>query len=47
MAERNAEKTWKPMAWAVYDGDVTVVKTLRSLLRWKTTTCWMNRSGEG
>ena len=43
-AEKNVERVSKTMAWATYDGDVLVVKALRSLLRWRTTTWWRNRS---
>ena len=34
VAEKNAEKVWKTVAWAIYDGDVLVMKALRSILRW-------------
>ena len=44
MAERNAEKVWKTMAWATSDGDVPVVKALRSILRWRTPTWWRDSS---
>ena len=47
MAEKNAEKVWKTMAWATYDGDVLVVKALRSILRWRSPTWWPNRSASG
>ena len=43
-AEKNVERVSKTMAWATYDGDVLVVKALRSLLRWRTTTWKRNRS---
>ena len=28
MTEKNAEKVWKTMAWATYDGDVPVIMPL-------------------
>ena len=44
MVDKNVEKVWKAVAWANYDGDVPVVKALRSILRWRTTTWWRKRS---
>ena len=44
MDEKNAWKVWTTMAWATYDGDVPVMIALRSILRWRTTTWWWNRS---
>ena len=33
MAETNAKKVWKTMTWAIYEGDVPVLKAPRSILR--------------
>ena len=30
--------------WAICDGDVCIVKALRSILGWRTTTWWRRRS---
>ena len=38
MTEHDAEKVWITMAFATYDGDVPLMKALRSSLRWRTTT---------
>ena len=46
MAEKNAEKIWKTMTWATYD-EVPVMRALRSILGWRTTTRWRNRNGWG
>ena len=37
MVEKNAGKVWPTMAWATYDGDVLLMKALRSILGWRTT----------
>ena len=44
MAEKNVEKIW---TWAVYDGEVPVLRALRPFLGWRTTTWWRNRSALG
>ena len=44
MAEKNAEKVSETVARATDDGDIPVMKALRSILRWRTTTWWENRS---
>ena len=36
VSEKNTEKVWKTMAWTTCDGDFHVVKSLRSILRWRT-----------
>ena len=33
---KNAENFWKATAWAAHDGDVPVMKALRSFLGWRT-----------
>ena len=42
MAEKTAEKVCKTTAWASYDGDAAVLKALRSILTWRTTTWSMH-----
>ena len=32
------------MNWAIYDGDVAIMRALRSILGWRTTAWWRNRS---
>ena len=46
-AQKNVEKVWKTVAWAVYDGDVPVMKALRSILSWRTTAWWRHKSAWG
>ena len=41
------DKFWTTMTWAVYDGNVLVMLALRSLLGWRTTAWWRNRSSWG
>ena len=36
LAELCAEKVWKTMAWAVYKGEVPILKALRSVIGWRT-----------
>ena len=35
------------MAWAVYESEVPVLKALRSVVEWRTTAWWRNRSAWG
>ena len=44
MVQTIAEHIWKAMSWAAYDGDVPVVRALRSILGWRTTTWWRTRN---
>ena len=41
-----AEKIWK-MAWPKCEGDVPVMKALRSILSWRTTPWWKERKRLG
>ena len=47
LAELCAEKVWKTIGWAVYEGEVPVLKALRSVIGWRTTAWWRNRSAWG
>ena len=47
LAELCAEQVWKTMAWAVYKGEVLVLKALRSVVGWRTTAWWRNSSVRG
>ena len=40
---KSAEKAWKTIVWATYDGDALVMMALRSILRWRTATWWRNK----
>ena len=44
LAELCAEKVWKTMVWAVHEGEIPVLKALRSVIGWRTTVWWRNRS---
>ena len=44
MAEKTVEKIWKTISWATHGGDVRVIKALRPVLGWGTTTWRRNRS---
>ena len=44
LTEKIASKIWTTMTWAVHDGDVLVVQAVRSILGWRTTAWWRNRS---
>ena len=44
MAEKKAETFWKTMTWTNRNGDVPVMKALRSILSWWTASWWRNRS---
>ena len=37
LAEMCADKVWKTIAWAVYEGEVPVLKAQRSVIGWRTT----------
>ena len=47
LTEKIVDKNWTTANWAVYDGEVPVLKALRSMLGWRTTTCWRNRCAWG
>ena len=47
LAELCAEKFWKTLAWAVYEGEVLVLNGFRSVIGWRTTAWWRNRSARG
>ena len=47
LAELCAEKVWKTMAWAVYKGEVPVLKALRSVIGWRTTALWKKQVRTG
>ena len=36
LTEKIENKIWTTMTWAVYDGDVSVLLAMRSLLGWRT-----------
>ena len=38
------DKIWSTMNWAVYDGEVPVIRTFRSSPGWRTTSWWRSRS---
>ena len=42
--EKIASKIWTTTTWAVYDGDVTIMLALRSILGWRTTAWWRSRA---
>ena len=37
---KNACKIWTTMTWAVYMGDVPIMRALRSVPGWRTTAWW-------
>ena len=45
--EKIVDKIWTTMNWAIHDGDVPIMKVLRSILGRRTTTWWRNRSARG
>ena len=42
-----AEKYWKTMAWVACEGEVPFLIALRSVIGWRTTAWWRNRSAWG
>ena len=44
LVEIMVDKFWMTTSWALLDGDVPIMKALRSILEWKTTTWWRSRS---
>ena len=47
LVEKIVDKVWMTMNWAIYDGEVPIMRALRSILGWRTTTRWRNRSAWG
>ena len=47
LVEKNVDKIWTTMIWAIHDGEVPTMRALRSILGWRTTTWWRNRSAWG
>ena len=47
LTEKIVDKIWMTTNWATYDGNVPILKALRSILVWKTTTWWRSRSAWG
>ena len=41
---KNSGNIWETLTWAIYDGEVPVMRVLRSILGWRTTSWWRNRS---
>ena len=41
---KSVDKKFVTMNWAVYDGDVPIMRALRSILGWRNTARWRNRS---
>ena len=44
IAEKDAENIWKIMAWANFNGDAPVMKSLQSIMSWRTTSWWRHGS---
>ena len=44
LTKKIVDNIWMTTNWAIYDGDVPILKALRSVLEWGTTTWWRNRS---
>ena len=41
---KNVDTFWMTTNWTNFDGDVRIMKAQRSILGWRTTTWWRNRS---
>ena len=44
VVEKNSDTVWDTMTFVFCGGDVSVMKALRSILRWRTTSWRKNRS---
>ena len=44
VAENVEDTIWTTANWAVNDGEVLVMRAIRAVLDWRTTTRWRNRS---
>ena len=47
MAEKVVDNIGTTMNWAVYDGEVPVMRALRAVLGWRTTSWWRSKSAWG
>ena len=44
MANRIVDNIWTTVSWAIHDGEVPVMRSLRSILGWRTAAWWRSRS---
>ena len=44
LTDKIASKIWTTMTWAVCEGDVSIMRVLRSTLGWRTTAWWRSRA---
>ena len=41
---KSASEIWTTVTWAVYEGDVPIMRALRSILAWRTSAWWRSRA---
>ena len=44
LTEKIASKIWTAVTWAVYEGDVPIMRALLSMLGWRTTAWWKSQA---